>query len=297
MSGASDLEDGWGSGHLHDTPRYRALGFDFAISAEDPALVRYLETLYEQFECPGEPACRYTIDAVDVDGRRRFRIRCDGDDFVRQHDRRWRVFAALVWHVNRRVIAESQDRLLIHASAAAHGDAGLLFPAAMEAGKTTLVAGLVRAGLSYVTDEAVAIDLRSGLVEPFPRSLSVDEGSWHVLADLEPSVPPEVADYLRGQWQVPPDSIRPGAVAGPCRPRFVITPQYRAGSTTRLEPLGRADAVRTMAENAFNFRSHGRAALHLLADVARQSSCHRLVVGDLDDACDLVLGLLDREAA
>ena len=280
---------------MQRTPRYRALGFDFSVSAEDAALISYLETLFEQFACEGEGEAEnhYVIDSVDDDGPQ-LRLRCD-DGFVRQDTRPWRIFASLVWHVNRRVIADSQDRLLIHASAAAHDGSTLIFPAAMEAGKTTLVAGLVRAGLDYVTDEAVAIDLTSGLVEPFPRSLSVDEGSWEVLADLQPSVPADVARYMRSQWQVPPCSIRPDAVAGPSRPRFVITPQYRAGSTTRLEPLGRADAVRTMAEHSFNFKAHGAPALEVVADVARQSSCHRLVVGDLDEACALIFDLLDVE--
>ena len=281
---------------MHRTPRYRALGFDFGVAAEDPGLVRYLETLFAQFLQPGDPATWYTIDAVDRDGERMLRLRCD-DGFELEHPQEWRIFAALVWHVNRRVIADSQDRLLIHASAAAHGDTALLFPAEMEAGKTTLVAGLVRSGLRYVTDEAVAIDLGSGLVEPFPRSLSVDKGSWEVLADLEPELPTGIDRYVRGQWQVPPGSIRADAVADTCSPRFVITPQYRAGSTTRLEPLGRADAVRTMAEHSFNFRRHGEPALRVLADVARQSICHRLVVGDLDEACGLIFGLLDQEAA
>jgi hypothetical protein len=296
MAEATDIDRGWGSGRLHRTPRYRALGFDFGVAAEDAGLVAYLTTIFGQFEQAGEPASWYTIDAVERDGEQVMRLR-SADGFELEHTVAWRIFAALVWHVNRRVIADSQDRLLIHASAAADGDTALLFPAAMEAGKTTLVAGLVRAGLSYVTDEAVAIDLGSGLVEPFPRSLSVDPGSWEVLADLEPELPAGIGPYVRAQWQVPPRSIRADAVADTCRPRFVITPQYRAGSTTRLEPLGRADAVRTMAEHSFNFRRHGGPALHVLADVARRSTCHRLVVGDLDEACELIFGLLEREVA
>lgn len=278
------------------TPRYRALGYDFSVTAEDAALVSYLETIFEQFACDGEAANRYTIDSVEEGRQELLRLR-GPDDFVRQDPRPWRIFAALVWHVNRRVIADSQDRLLIHASAAAHGDSTLIFPAAMEAGKTTLVAGLVRAGLQYVTDEAVAIDLDSGTVEPFPRSLSVDEGSWEVLTDLRPSVPDDVQHYIRAQWQVPPRSIRADAVAGRTTPRHVITPQYVAGSTTGLEPLGRADAVRTMAEHSFNFKTHGGRGLRALAGIAREASCHRLVVGDLDAACELIFGLLEEDGS
>ena len=48
----------------------------------------------------------------------------------------------------------------------------------MESGKTTLVAGLVLAGLRYLTDEAVAIRPADGGITPFPKALSVDHGSW-----------------------------------------------------------------------------------------------------------------------
>ena len=44
-------------------------------------------------------------------------------------------------------------------------------PGHMEAGKTTLTAGLVRAGLGYLTDEALAFDRETLLVLPIPEAV------------------------------------------------------------------------------------------------------------------------------
>src|SRR5205814_9867785 len=91
------------------------------------------------------------------------------------------VVPALFAEINASVVhASSARHVLFHSSGAASGDRCAIFPAQAGAGKTTLVAGLVGAGLSYVTDEAVALDIESGLVRPFPKPLSIKRGSWAV---------------------------------------------------------------------------------------------------------------------
>ena len=182
--------------------------------------------------------------------------------------------------------------MLVHASAAEHEGRALLFPAPMESGKTTLVAGLVRAGLRYVTDEAVAIDPASLEIVPNPKPLGIDRGSWRVLGDLEPDYGDAEPYFRHGQqWQVDARSIRPDAVASRCRPSFVITPRYRPGAT-ELVPVSRAEALVALADNSMNLPGHGRRGFDALAAVARQSECYRLLVGDLDDASALVTNLL-----
>ena len=279
-------------GLRHRSRSFRALGYSFSFQCDEPALTRYLGSLFEPFETPEDPQCTYAFGAIEDSGAPNYLLYCD-DLMLDNHRRPAVPFATLLWHINRSVVRCSQDRLLIHASAVARGDTGLLFPAAMESGKTTLAAGLVRAGLAYITDETVAIDPGTRLVEPFPRALSVDPGSWGVLADLRPEVPPELAVYVGDQWQIPPLSIRRDAVAGATTPRFVITPSYRAGARSELQPMSRADAVRVLAEHSFNFQRYGGTGLSLLADIVRRSECYRLEVGDLAVACRLVLDLLD----
>jgi hypothetical protein len=172
----------------------------------------------------------------------------------------------------------------------------VLLPAPAESGKTTLTAGLVRRGLDYVTDEAVGIDPRSLAVVPYSKPLSVDPGSWEVLADFEPRVEESLRSLHSSQWQVSPESIRPGSLTGRSRPSLVVFPMYQPSSPTRLEDMSRADAVVELAQNSFNFHDTGRALLPVLAAVVAQCRCYRLVVGDLSSACEEILALVDTRA-
>ncbi len=276
----------------YESPTYRALGYSFVIRCDDAALADYLASLFQQFQSRGPAQSVYTFCAIEDAGKPNYLLYCD-DKMVDNHRRPAVPFATLLWHINRSVVRSSQDRVLIHASAVARGGVALLFPAAMESGKTTLAAGLVREGFDYITDETVAIDPMTGDVEPFPRALSVDEGSWDVLAGLRPEVPPGAEKYVGRQWQVPPSSIRPGSVSGRTYPRFIITPSYVPGGSTELVQIGRAEGVLILAEHSFNFARHGATGLRILAQVARRSVCYRLQVSDLARACSLVQGLVD----
>ena len=84
-----------------------------------------------------------------------------------------------------RLVASTWTGAVCHAGAVAHEGNGVLFPADPESGKTTLTCGLVRAGFSYLSDEAVAFRPGTSVIEPYPKPLSLDRGSWFLFPDLE----------------------------------------------------------------------------------------------------------------
>jgi hypothetical protein len=198
----------------------------------------------------------------------------------------------LLWHINAEAVRRSTPRYpLVHAAAAVSRGVAVLLPARAESGKTTTVAGLVRAGFGYLTDEAVAIDPSTLLAQPYAKALSVDRGSWDVLADLRPPHHDQVA----GQWQLPARLIRPDAVAGPAPVGFVVTPIYSAGSTTRLEPISAGEMLMLLADSTFEFQADARRNLSVLAHIVASAGCYRLVVGDLTEAVRLVDELVRSE--
>jgi hypothetical protein len=273
------------------SPTYRALGYAFTMQCNDVHLADYLDSLFEQFRSTGQPDSTYTLAVVEDRGSLNYLVYCN-DQMLDNHRKLSVPLSTLLWHINRSVVRSSQDRLLIHASAVSLNQVALLFPAAMESGKSTLAAGLVRRGFDYITDEVVAMDLESGSIEPFPRALSIDRGSWEVLSDLRPDVSSQAARYRGNQWQVRPSSIRDDCIAGSSTPRFVVTPAYVENARTELQPLARADGLRILAEHSFNFFSHGAGGLRVLAQVVRRSDCYHLQMSDLDEACQLVLELV-----
>jgi hypothetical protein len=270
-----------------------ALEHSFDLSVEDPALVAGLARLVAPFRSrdggPG-PLHHYEVRRtpgeqlpvmLSVDGERL----CSGRTATDLSSR-------LTWHLNRSVIERSGPRyVLLHAAAATIAGVTVILPADMESGKTTTVAGLLRDGFGYVTDEAVALDPVTGWVTPFPKLLSLDQGSWPLFADCRPhpALPPGV------QWYLAPQDL--GAEAARAHvppPRVVVFPRYVAGARTEVVPVSRAEALQGLAQMTFDFPDRAGRNLHALATVAASATAARLVIGSLDDAVSAVAGLVSQ---
>jgi hypothetical protein len=268
------------------TTQYDALGYRFTVDSRESQASALIARLLAGMTRTDMTTCRYVISRADGG----YELSVDGERIVGPATPS-QVLMNLMSSVNRAAVDAGRDHhVMFHASAVARGGDAVICPAPMESGKTTLAAGLVRAGLDYVTDEAVAVDPNGLGIRAYPKPLSIDPGSWATLADLEPMP----SEWMAQQWQVPATDIRPGALAGPCSPRFIVAPRYEPNGTTRLTPISRSDAVILLAENSFNFNDDGRRWLPVLGDIVRACECYRMSIADLDDACALVTGLFDR---
>jgi hypothetical protein len=271
------------------TRSFDALGFAFDVQAQDPRLTSYIERLYGPFPDPGRLAHGYALVAGTTDGPP-CELRLDGDR-VGDAGIVESLVPTLVHDLNRRAL-DGCGHLILHAGGVEHDGAGVVFPGEMEAGKTTLAAGLVRSGYGYLTDEGVAIDRETLRIHPYPKPLSIDRGAWPLFPELEPDADLATDAYKADQWQVPPGDIRPDAVGSSCPVAVIVFPRYEEGIDTSVEPLGRAEALIELAKNTYKFDEQGAPALELLAEVVRPAACYRLASGDLDAAVAAVTGLL-----
>jgi hypothetical protein len=275
----------------------------FVIHTTDAEVAALLTDLYAATleDAPGPadaeaPITRYRFlppqAPDDGDGDERGLVARDAEVLVTS-TRPSTLLGRLVWAINRQVIDGSADRLLFHAAAAELDGVGVLIPADMEAGKTTLMAGLMDRGAAYLTDEAAAVDPDDLTLEGFPKPLSIDRGSWEVLAHRRPEVlDGELADYLATQWQVPGATM--GRVAQRTTLGLVVFRRFVADEPTRLTALAPADAVQRAVGCTFvTDRDHlpvGK--LRALASIIERVPAFELVGGDLDAACDAVLEAL-----
>jgi hypothetical protein len=272
----------------------RALDFGFVVRSTDERLGRYLARLIAPFGTAAVTGDAQTHEySIVAGGQGAAPVDLYEDGELIERSTAAMVVEHLIWRLNRHVVETSKRYLLLHAAAAQRGAVGAVFPAPSGSGKTTLVAGLVRAGLHYLTDEAAAIDPETGLLEPYPKPLSVETGSWTALSDIVPDRPAELGLAMATQWHVEPASIRADAIGSRCRPRLVVSPTYVEDATTELTPISRAEGVALLAQNSFNFAQHGRRGLLVLADIVRDAECYRLRFGDLDDACRAILELVE----
>jgi hypothetical protein len=82
------------------------------------------------------------------------------------------ALAVLESEIRQGIAAAAPRRTFVHAGAVGWRGRAILVPGRSRSGKTTLVAALVRAGASYLSDEYAVIDDR-GRVHPFAKPLSV----------------------------------------------------------------------------------------------------------------------------
>jgi len=244
---------------------------------------------------------------VDIDGERGTQARRPGD-----------ALAWVVWHANQAAANAGSDHLLFHAAGVcaengSGGGLGVIMPAGSGSGKSTLTAGLVRAGVSYLSDELIALELEpestatGGRLLPYAKPITVKPGSFDALRDLEPrgiGVGIGVEDGMSAdewwdgeEWLLPVGEEVGRSVAASCLPGVVVVPQYQANATTELTPLSETEAFVALAVNAVNFKQHGANGARALGDLVSRCVCVALTMSDLDEACALVLDVVARASA
>jgi hypothetical protein len=281
---------------MHRTACFDALGFTFRVLADDVPLVDYLAESFADLATSDPDRHRYVFRRISAEGAdARWDVSLDRR-LILCAPTAEQLVANLVRDINWNAI-ESCELVALHAGGVERDGLGLVCPGQMEAGKTTLVAGLVRAGMGYLSDEAVAIDGETLLIRPYPKPLSLDPGSWALFPELEPHAQLSSDDYKRDQWQVPSSAIRAGAVGRSCPVGVVVFPRHAPGAATVLEPLRRAETLVELAEHTFDFKGQSRVALDLLAEVVRPADCYRLTMGDLDEAVGLLWSLVGSPAS
>ncbi len=293
------------------SPTYRGLDLRFRISGTDAELGAYLDLVLAPLrdDTPGhrddrcdrgrrdddnnnhdenddkdDDVAHYTVvanhEAAGI-GASRGSLALDGH-LVADRLSDPMLAATLLWHVNQLVSTTAHRHLLLHASAVQIDGVIAAFPASMNSGKSTLGAALVRAGHPYVTDETVAIDPDSLTVDPYPKAIALDPGSWPVLPDLEPALPAALERFGRTKWYIDARAFSPMAAPGPLG--LVVFPRHVPGAPPRLERLGPTRAAVELAQNSFNLLRLGEAGIDAIGHIASTIPCYRLDVDDLDTA-------------
>lgn len=195
------------------------------------------------------------------------------------------LIKSLIWQT---AILEHRFFIDIHAAVVGDGRQCFLFPAASGSGKSTLFAALVHAGFEYFSDEVALLhedDLRVG---PVPLALCVKHSGMDAVARYFPEVR-AAPEFLRGDGKrvrylrPPPGTVPPAQTLRPVG--AIIFPRYLPGHATRLENIGRMDALQSLMRECLivDTRLDAERVARLLDWMARMP-CHRLNFSDTDDA-------------
>lgn len=161
------------------------------------------------------------------------------------------------------------DHVFIHAGVVRGADGAIVVPGRSMSGKTTLVAALVRAGASYLSDEYAVLE-PNGLVWPYPRSLSF-------------------RDPDGGRTDVAPSVLGRQAPHQGVSVKLVVTSTYRPGATWHPNERTAAEGALALIDNAVAARVRPAEVLAAATAVARSS---RHLSGDRGDAETVAHALL-----
>jgi hypothetical protein len=153
-----------------------AYGVCFRLTAESEALVEKMKTCVPWSGVVCRATSRETSTPTEfalVRGGEKYRLTCDG---VAMEDRGEleEVLEQLARVVMIHVADHAPDRIFVHAGVVAWQGRALLLPGVSFAGKSSLVAALVRAGATYFSDEYAVLDA-SGRAHPYARELQMRE--------------------------------------------------------------------------------------------------------------------------
>jgi hypothetical protein len=204
-----------------------------------------------------------------------------------------RLLGHAVWDLHATVPKGSRDFVFLHAGAVVRDDRALVLPAAMDAGKSSLVVALLELGFRYLSDELGAIDPVTGRAYPFPKRISLDEEALDRLDGLRE----RLVDRAETAITLPQRFVRPedvgAGVAEAAAPRWIVLLGMERTGPPRLEPVPRADAVRRMATNCFNLYRYQERGVVLLTRVAQEVDAFELQGGTPRERAALLAERLD----
>ena len=279
------------SGWTHTTS-LALLDVDIAVYSDDPAVTLLTQELFAPLETM-RPAKRVlAMGSAIVEDGPGYCVALDGVVIARTTAPSV-AFAHLLFETNRLATENAVGPVVLHAAGAVAGDIAIALPGPMDAGKSTLVAGLVAHGFSYLTDELVAIDSATTHCRPYAKAISLG-ASPDELAGLRWDAPEEWVEYLAMSGLVPARSIRPDVVATATELGLVVLPRYESSASTEVIRLDPSDALMSVAAHAFHLERPG--TLCALGDALEDIPCYRLVSGQLDEAVAAIVDLADTSA-
>jgi hypothetical protein len=248
-------------------PRLRVLGSRFAVRDADEAVVAALTRLLAPFADPGPddgltrpvaaPGGMPTAEALPV----------------------------VLAEINTTALAEA-DLFAVHAGAVARGGRVAAMPAISGTGKSTLTAACLRAGLDYVSDEALCLDWDTGAVTPYPRPIALSP--WSAAALGLPAEEGEDAETLLTAADLGAQTAGP-----PLELAHVLLLERAGTSGTVLERVPRGEAVAEMLRRSFTSWRRPERAFALVHEVLADVGTWRLTLGgDPAEAADTVADLL-----
>lgn len=215
---------------------YRFFDIAIAIKSDKEEMLEYFRRLYKRFQvedtdkevhatyyiitqAPGDPL-------IVAEEGCRLKARSLGDV----------NFAAIYAYMLafEYIFVNMKSHILLHGGAVSRNDEGFALIGSSGAGKTVLTLHLLlNRGFSFLSDDQVAIDRETYLMDPFPRGIGVRESALALFTDLKiDHLQPRINLSGERKWFVDISRISENDVGKPCRLKYLI---FLANSLNEVE--------------------------------------------------------------
>ncbi len=168
---------------------------------------------------------------------------------------------AFTTHLRAAFAEFSRKKLFVHAGAVGWNGTAIIFPGKSLAGKTTLIAELVKAGATYFSDEYAVLDDKAQ-VHPFAKPLSLRE------------------TRSSRQRETLVESLGGVAARKPLPVAMVVMTQYRDGARWKPKTLSPGEGALEIMAHTIAARRWPALALSVIGAVADQATVIRSERGD-----------------
>lgn len=183
---------------------------------------------------------------------------------------------ALIRVLDDAVIQRLNSVRAVHAGTVLLGKRALLLPGSTHAGKSSLVAELLRRGATYFSDEYALID-SEGWVHPYPRPLLLRNGS------------PEQFPVLAGEFNAPVGRV-------PAPVGWIIAVRYAPGSRWSVAKIPQGEAVLTLLQNTPHVLAESPDLVGVFQRAVASATCYMGLRPEADQAAEEILRLVGRIA-
>lgn len=200
--------------------------------------------------------------------------------------------AIFEWAFNWSVASFQHYYLAFHAAVVQKDNLTLILPAEPGSGKSTLSGILMLRGWRLLSDESCLLDIKTGMVVPCVRPVSLKNHSLSVIRQRYPEAPLklQIENTIKGTvgYLLPSDASWQG-YDSPCYASHVIFPQYSSTLTqTVFEPIAVEQGILRLIQNSFNYSVLGAEGFAALSGLVRRVKLMQLQYADTDEMLSLL---------
>src|SRR5277367_5919795 len=254
---------------------FRVRAFDCTIQAATRCADAF--AVLERYVFPSLPRTAGAVEKVDISIRvdrvaDQFQLFVD-DAMVASDSRAISLVPDIIRALDDAVIPRLTTLRAVHAGTVLLGGRALLLPGVSHAGKSSLVAELLRRGATYFSDEYALID-SEGRVHPYPRPLLLRSGR------------PEQAPVLASEC-----SASVGDAPAPVG--WILSLQYLPAGTWSIEPITQSEALLNLLRNTPHVLAESPDMVAVFQRAVAGANCYVGHRAEAVHAVDEILQLVD----